>query len=65
MLVVTRKADESLVIDVQGTPIYVHILHTKRGCASVGIDAPRDWSIRRTELPAFLGGSVGVQHTND
>jgi carbon storage regulator CsrA len=61
MLVVTRKTDESIVIDVQGTPIYVHILHTARGGASVGIDAPREWGIRRTELPPYLGGTVKLQ----
>ena len=54
MLVLTRKSDESFVIDVQGTPIYVHILNTKSGGASIGIDAPRSWNIRRSELPSFL-----------
>lgn len=65
MLVVTRKSDESLVIDVQGTPIYVHILHTQRGQASVGIDAPREWGIRRTELPPFLSGGVELENSGD
>ena len=58
MLVITRKADESLVIDVQGTPIYVHVLRTQSGGASVGIDAPKEWSIRRAELPKYLGGGT-------
>lgn len=65
MLVVSRKADQSLVIDVQGTPVYVHVLQTKRGCASVGIDAPREWRIRRSELPPYLGGSVDLQDSDD
>ena len=59
MLVLTRKSDESFIIDVQGTPIYVHILNTKTGGASIGIDAPRIWSIRRSELPAFLQVTPG------
>ena len=54
MLVLNRRTDESFVIDVQGTPIYVHILHTGKSQVSVGVDAPREWGVRRTELPAFL-----------
>jgi len=58
MLVVSRKSDESIIIDVQGTPIYVHILRTARGFASIGIDAPPSWNIRRSELPTYLQGSA-------
>lgn len=60
MLIVTRKSDESIVIDVQGTPIYVHVLSTHRGGVSIGVDAPRDWGIRRTELPAYLNTAGSV-----
>lgn len=58
MLVVSRKHDESLVIDVQGTPVYVHVLRTAKGFASIGIDAPKHWNIRRSELPMYLQGSA-------
>ena len=50
MLVITRKAKQFLTINVQGTPIYVHVLHTQRGQASLGIVAPREWGIRRDGL---------------
>ena len=58
MLVINRKTDESLVIDVQGTPIYVYILGVSKGsgagAVSLGLDAPRSWLILRSELPKFL-----------
>ena len=54
MLVLSRREDESIMIDVQGTPIYVHILSTNNSQISMGVDAPRSWNIRRTELPEFL-----------
>lgn len=58
MLVITRKRDQALMIDVQGTPIYIHVLKTQRGCASIGVDAPKEWGIRRTEITTSLAGSA-------
>lgn len=59
MLVVTRKAGGSLIINVQGTPIYVHVLKNQRGCASIGVEAPREWGIRRSELPELASPLTG------
>jgi len=54
MLVINRKTEESIIIDVQGTPIYVYILRTSRGLASVGIEAPKEFHVLRSELPRHL-----------
>ena len=47
MLVLTRKQDESIVIDGR---ITVRILRLKGNSVRVGIDAPADVHIRRGEL---------------
>ena len=47
MLVLTRKANESIVVDGR---ITVTILRVRGQVVRVGIDAPRDVSITRTEL---------------
>lgn len=50
MLVLTRKKDQAIMINVQGTPIFIHVLETHTGSTSIGVDAPREWGIRRTEI---------------
>ena len=61
MLVLTRKANESIVVDGR---ITVTILRVRGQVVRVGIDAPRDVSITRTELlegpeqPLFALASV-------
>ena len=65
MLVVTRKADESFVINVQGTAVTVRVLETHRGHVSIGVDAPREWNIRRSELLPLMGSSVVLQDMSD
>ena len=47
MLVLTRKKDESVVIDNRVT---VRILRLKGNVVRVGIEAPADVQIRRSEL---------------
>ncbi len=48
MLVLARKQNESIQI---GDDVRVTILHIGRGRVQIGIEAPRDIQIRRTELP--------------
>jgi carbon storage regulator len=48
MLVLARKQNESIQI---GDDVRVTILHIGRGRVQIGIEAPRDVQIRRTELP--------------
>ena len=47
MLVLARKQNESIQI---GDDVRVTILHIGRGRVQIGIEAPRDVQIRRTEL---------------
>lgn len=47
MLVLTRKADESITI---GNRITVTVLGIRGGQVRIGIDAPRDLPVNRTEI---------------
>jgi carbon storage regulator CsrA len=47
MLVLSRKLDESIVI---GDNISVKIISVEKGMVKIGIDAPSDVSIMRSEL---------------
>ena len=47
MLVLTRKKDESIVIDNRVT---IRILRLKGNSVRVGIEAPADVHVRRSEL---------------
>lgn len=58
MLVITRKRGESFRV---GENIIVHIIDTDRGNVKVGIDAPKDVPIARTEL---LGRETKQQRSN-
>lgn len=48
MLVLSRKQNESIVID---ETITVRVLQTRPGRVRLGIEAPQEVSIRRLELP--------------
>ncbi len=47
MLVLTRKADDSIVI---GDNITIKVVSVEGGVVKLGIDAPKDISIIRSEL---------------
>ncbi len=47
MLVLARKLDESIVI---GDDITIKVISVEKGVVKLGIDAPRDISIVRSEL---------------
>lgn len=47
MLVITRKRGQSFRV---GENIMIHIIETDRGNVKVGIDAPKDVPIARSEL---------------
>lgn len=53
MLVFSRLAGEALVIaPPHGAPVVTNeVLEVRAGGVRLGIDAPADWLIRRTELP--------------
>lgn len=62
MLVLRRKADEQIRI---GDRVTITVLRSNRGSVSLGIDAPRDLRILRTELesrPSWAGRRKGGSH---
>ena len=60
MLILSRKSEETIEVLVQGTPLTIRVMKTQRGCVSLGIDAPREWSIRRGELPSPSIPATGI-----
>ena len=64
MLVLTRRANESIVI---GDDITVTILAVTPGGVRVGIDAPRDMRIHRAEIVLAIGDAnqEAVQTASD
>ena len=54
MLILSRKEGESIVI---GENITVKIVSAEKGVVKIGIDAPRDVTILRTELAAAIEDS--------
>lgn len=64
MLVLTRRANESIVI---GDDITVTILAVTPGGVRVGIDAPRDMRIHRAEVVLAIGDAnqEAVQTASD
>lgn len=48
MLVLSRKADEEIII---GGAVRVKVLDVQRGRVRIGVSAPRQAEIRRAELP--------------
>lgn len=53
MLVITRRENESLILDNPkdpGRPIRVMLVRAEGGKIRIGIDAPRDVLIHRAEL---------------
>ena len=47
MLILSRKADESIII---GDNIEIKVISIEKGMVKLGIDAPNDISILRSEL---------------
>lgn len=64
MLVLTRRANESIVI---GDDITITILAVTPGGVRVGVDAPRDKRINRAELVLAVGDAnqEAVQASSD
>lgn len=58
MLVLTRKTGEAIEI---GDGIFIKVLSFQGHCVRIGIEAPKEINIRRTELPKrdqdFFAGS--------
>lgn len=55
MLVLSRKLGQSIEI---GEGIVVKIVDVQRGKVRVGIEAPREVPVRRSELPPRNGGEA-------
>lgn len=50
MLVLTRKLRETIVIDTEQGPIVIEIIKLNSNRVRVGIDAPKNFPISRSEL---------------
>ena len=50
MLVITRKTNESILIEADGKSIEIVVLETTRDRVKLGVDAPREVKIVRSEL---------------
>ena len=55
MLVLTRKAGESIVV---GDEIVVTVLEIRGGQVRLGVEAPRDVSVYRSEVQAQVDDGV-------
>lgn len=62
MLVLTRKANETIVIDGQ---ITVKVLKVRGNSISIGIEAPGDVPIRRGELQQFLAEEFKLEEATE
>ncbi len=58
MLVITRKHNQSFHI---GDNITVRIVDISRSCVRIGIDAPKDMDIYRSELRAYTETKPATQ----
>jgi carbon storage regulator len=50
MLIVTRKTDESIVIETGHETLEIKVLETAKDRVKIGVDAPREVKIIRNEL---------------
>ena len=50
MLVLTRKSNEDVVIQLGGREVRVRVLDAANGRVRLGIDAPRDVAVHREEV---------------
>ena len=55
MLVLTRRADESILI---GHDVEITILQIKGGQVKIGISAPRDINVHRSEVYATISNQA-------
>ena len=58
MLVVTRKTDDSILIEVGEQTIEVVVLETGKDKVKLGVNAPREFKIMRSELVAAKTANV-------
>lgn len=58
MLVLSRKFDESIVINPGPNQITVRVIDIRRGKVKVGIDAPSEVRVMRNELAATATAAV-------
>jgi carbon storage regulator len=50
MLILTRKIDEKIVIDPDGSPVVVTVLDIRNGKVRLGVEADRAITIHRVEV---------------
>ena len=50
MLILKRKLNESIVIDVNGTIVRIKVIYRRSDGVGIGIDAPREVAVHREEV---------------
>jgi carbon storage regulator len=50
MLVLTRKPNEEVVIQLGGRMVFIRVLEAGNGRVRIGVDAPRDVAVHRLEV---------------
>ena len=58
MLVITRKPGEAIVIDSSGVTIEITVIETAKGQTKLGVSAPKEVKIMRSELLAVESSNV-------
>ena len=52
MLVLTRKRGQKIIIEIGEVDIEIVVKQIRTATVQLGISAPKDWRIRRNELPS-------------
>jgi carbon storage regulator len=61
MLILTRRVGETIII---GDDISITVLGVKGNRVRIGINAPKDVSVHRTEIYQRIQQEVGTQHNS-
>lgn len=57
MLILSRKTGEKVVIETPGGDVEVCVTNVRGGTVAVGFNAPKDFNIRRAEIPRLNDGA--------
>lgn len=64
MLVLSRKCNERIVVDLNGETVTIEVLQVKGGRVRLGIDAPSQVAVHREELRSRLAAECREQRVH-